>query len=422
MRKDAVVIGSGALGSASAFWLAKRGLDVVLVDRFDLVSQTSPRAAGLAQKVQVDDVLADLAIRGVDALLGFEELTGAPLDVILNGSIKVARTESDAAQLHAEIRRGAQLGVEIEQVGADEARRHAPWLHADGAALISYAPGDVYIEEPGTLPRAFVRALAALGGTSMANTEVTGFLLDGGSVRGVQTSRGTIEAPVVVDAAGAWTRIVGRLAGPRIPLFPARHQLCITEPLAGVSPTHPTVRVMDARVYVRPCRGGLMFGAYEPDPLMVDPAQRRPGFQIADLEFDIAPLRRKMAEVEEELGVFGDAPIAELRGGLPTMTPDGHFIVDRLPGICGVYVASGCNVGGLSISPPIGEDLSAWIVGGGDRPPTLAPLRIDRFGDLYEDEERLRADCFQTYAHKYDEDEVADRRPAGIATEGARKP
>jgi glycine/D-amino acid oxidase-like deaminating enzyme len=421
MQKDAVVIGSGALGSASAFWLAKRGLDVVLVDRFDLVSQTSPRAAGLAQKVQVDDVLADLAIRGVDALLGFEALTGTPLDVVVNGSIKLARTAADAEQLIAEVRRGVQLGVPIEEVSASEARRHAPWLHPDDALLLSYTPTDVYLEEPGTLPRAFVQALTDLGGAALSNTEVTGFVLDDGQIRGVETSRGTFEAPVVVDAAGAWTRIVGRLAGPRIPLYPARHQLCITEPLAEVSPTDPTVRVMDARVYVRPCRGGLMFGAYEPDPLMVDPAQRAPGFQIADLEFDIEPLRRKMAEVEAELPVFGGAPIAELRGGLPTMTPDGHFIVDRLPGLGGLYVASGCNVGGLSISPPIGEDLSAWIVGGGDRPPTLEALRIDRFGDRYEDEDVLRAHCFQTYAHKYDVDEVADRRPAGVATEGEQE-
>ena len=86
--------------------------------------------------------------------------------------------------------------------------------------------------------------------------------------------------------------------------------------------------------------------------------------------------------------MFGDAPIAELRGGLPTMTPDGHFIVDRLPGTGGLYVASGCNVGGLSISPPIGEDLAGWIVAGGERPRTLETLRIDRFDDRYEDEER----------------------------------
>jgi glycine/D-amino acid oxidase-like deaminating enzyme len=418
---DAVVIGSGALGTASAFWLARRGLDVVLVDRFDLVSQTSPRAAGLAQKVQVDDVLAELAIRGVDALLGFEDLTGRRLEVTVNGSVKVARTEVDAEQLHEEIRRGRQLGVAIAEVDAAEARRHVPWLIADDALLVGYAPDDIYMEDPGTLPRAFIAALADLGGTALANTEVTGFVLDGGTVQGVETSRGTIETPVVVDAAGAWTRIVGRRAGVGIPLYPARHQLCITEPLAEVRSTHPTVRVMDARVYVRPCRGGLMFGAYEPDPLMVDPAHRPPGFQIADLEFDIEPLRRKMAEVRAEMPLLCDAPIAELRGGLPTMTPDGHFIVDRLPRMGGLYVASGCNVGGLSISPPIGEDLASWIVAGGDRPRTLEALRVDRFDDRYEDDEALRADCFQTYAHKYDPDEVVARRPAGVATEGGEE-
>src|SRR4051795_5329835 len=116
MKTDAVVIGSGALGAAPAFWLGKRGADGVPVDRFDLVSQTSPRAAGLAQKVQVDDVLAELAIRGVEALLGFDELTGRPLDVVVNGSVKVARTPADADQLQEEIRRGGELGVEIGEV------------------------------------------------------------------------------------------------------------------------------------------------------------------------------------------------------------------------------------------------------------------------------------------------------------------
>ncbi len=243
-------------------------------------------------------------------------------------------------------------------------------------------------------------------------------MLEDGTVRAVETSRGRIEAPIVVDAAGAWTRIVGRQAGVSIPLYPARHQLAITEPLAEVEPTHPTVRIMDARAYARPCRGGLMFGAYEPDPLMVDPAQRAPGFQIADLEFEMGPIERALPSFAKELPLLVGAPIAELRGGLPTMTPDGHFIVDRLPGLAGLYVASGCNVGGLSISPPIGEDLSAWIVDGGDRPRTLEPLRIDRFDDRYEDEDRLRADCFETYAHKYDPDEVADRPHAGVATQG----
>ena len=72
------------------------------------------------------------------------------------------------------------------------------------------------------------------------------------------------------------------------------------------------------------------------------------------------------------------------------MTPDGHFLIDRLPGVAGFYVASGCNVGGLSISPPIGEDLADWIVAGGERPPPLAPFRIDRFDGRFASDAELR--------------------------------
>src|SRR6476469_3373247 len=96
---DAVVIGSGALGAATAFHLAQHGRRVVLLDRFDLASQSSARAAGLSQQVQVDDVLAGLAVRGAEALIRFAALTGVELEVVVNGSVKVARLEHDAEQL-----------------------------------------------------------------------------------------------------------------------------------------------------------------------------------------------------------------------------------------------------------------------------------------------------------------------------------
>ena len=65
------------------------------------------------------------------------------------------------------------------------------------------------------MPRAFVLALQDLGGTALANTEVTGFVLGDGRVTGVETSGGRIDASIVVDAAGAWTRLIGGLAGQR---------------------------------------------------------------------------------------------------------------------------------------------------------------------------------------------------------------
>ena len=75
------------------------------------------------------------------------------------------------------------------------------------------------------------------------------------------------------------------------------------------------------------------------------------------------------------------------------MTPDGCHIVDRVPGVDGFYVTSGCCVGGLSISPAVGEVLADWVVDG--QPPIdLSPLSLDRFGAELQSEERLNEACF----------------------------
>ena len=106
---DAVVIGSGSLGSSTAFYLSKSGKKVALVDKFDLTSQTSPRAAGMAMQIQIDDVLAEIAIGSIKKLIAFKDETGEDLSVHVSGSIKYARTPQDAAQVYAEVERGKQL-------------------------------------------------------------------------------------------------------------------------------------------------------------------------------------------------------------------------------------------------------------------------------------------------------------------------
>src|SRR5581483_3123550 len=183
-------------------------------------------------------------------------------------------------------------------------------------------------------------------------------------------------------------------------IVPTRHQLYITRPLPGVLPTQPIVRVLDVNVYVRPERGGLMLGGYEPDPLQVDARALPPGFQIADLALDLTPLRRLTEAVSAQFPLLRAAEIAELRGGLPTMTADGRHIVDQVPGMRGFFVASGCCVGGLSISPAVGEALARWVVDGVP-PLDLSPLRLERFGAELHDEARLRQACLWRYAHHY---------------------
>ena len=136
-----------------------------------------------------------------------------------------------------------------------------------------------------------------------------------------------------------------------------RHQLMITEPLPGVANSQPITRIVDANVYVRPDRGGLMLGGYEVDPKPVDVSQLPSSFRIEDLELDLSVLKRLAGLVKDQFPIFQtDVPLREHRGGLPTMTTDGEHILGEAPGVKGLYILGGCNVGGLSISPALGEE------------------------------------------------------------------
>jgi glycine/D-amino acid oxidase-like deaminating enzyme len=266
---------------------------------------------------------------------------------------------------------------------------------------VNFSPTDLYLE-PSQIPHGYARAAERVGAQMLPHTLVTGIVLRGDALVGVETEHGTIRCETVVDAAGAWLRAVAALAGARVPMIPTRHQLLITEPIDGVDPMQPITRIIDANVYVRPDAGGLMLGGYEADPVQYDPAALPPRFDIADLELDLQVLRRLADRVREQLPIFQRIPreigVRVHRGGLPTMTVDGEHTVGPVPGVRGLYVAGGCCVGGLSIAPAIGEILAAWIIDG--KPPIdLSALAPGREGDL--DEEALRAACRLRYAHHY---------------------
>jgi glycine/D-amino acid oxidase-like deaminating enzyme len=375
MRADAVVVGAGAFGASVAFHLAQRGRDVALVDRHDLVSQTSPRAAGLAVQVRDEPSFARLAQRSVEKIVAFEQETGVALAHSQAGSLAIARTPEHALHVERHVELGRRTGLEVALVSSSDAAALAPFIDPRSALAISHTPSDLHLDEPGDLPRAYVKAGRGLGVELLPRTAVEAVELDGGAVARVITTRGAIETGCLVDTAGAWAGAVTDLVGVPLPIVAARHQLFVTAPLPGIRREHPSVRVVDANVYTRPANGGLMLGGYEADPLAVDAGEVE---DVDEVALDFEPLRRLAAAVEPVFGCLAAAPIAELRGGLPTLTADGLFILDRLPGLRGFYVVAGCNVGGLSTSPAIGEAMADWIADGRPRI-DLRPFRLARF-------------------------------------------
>jgi glycine/D-amino acid oxidase-like deaminating enzyme len=398
---DVVVVGSGAFGASAAYHLARRGARVVVLERSRLASQTSPRAAGLTSQVRATPALTRLAHRAVEKLAAFTSETGQPLRFTRSGALKIARTERDAEQLGREVARGSAAGVEIDLVSVAEARRRLPILRERGIVAVTWSPTDCNVE-PSELPIGYCRAASSYGAVLLPDTPATGFEIGPGGVEGVRTPRGTIATRAVVDAAGGWARLVASALGGPLAVVPTRHQLLITEPIPGVGPEFPIARVIDANVYVRHERGGLMLGGYEADPVQPDVAALPPSFEMADLPLDIEVLWRLARSVSEQFPIFQDPTIrvAEHRGGLPTLTVDDRYLVGPLPGVTGAWVMSGCCVGGLSASPALGEAMAEWILDGAPAL-DLSEISTARFAARDFDEIELRERCRQAYATHY---------------------
>jgi glycine/D-amino acid oxidase-like deaminating enzyme len=398
-KADTIVIGSGGLGAATAYYLSKRGLNVVLIDKRDIGSQTSPRAAGMVSCVRKSDLMISLIKDACRKIEAFTEETGQPLDWVHSGSLKIARRPQDAEVIKADLERGRRMGLDVEPISPEQASRLNPFLKPTGVVAAMRIGDDRYFD-PAQVAIGFARAAAAKGTTVLPKTDVLSVNITASKVTGVTTAKGIIEGPIVVDAAGAWTRQVAEASGISVPLVPTRQQLIVTEPLDGARADLPMVRIMDAAVYMRPCQGGLLWGVYEETPRFFDMQSLGANFDIKDMPLDIEVLRSAALEVEDQLPILQTAKVREFRGGIPTMTADGHHILGPASGATGFYFASGCNVAGLSISPTIGEALATWII---DGKPTvdLSPMAVTRFKDQSWSEPELQREAAWQYRHFY---------------------
>ena len=342
--------------------------------------------------------MVKLVNEAVETLAAFESVTGRSIRFHRVGAMRVMLSEAGETQMRRNAALAQSFGVKVEFLSRDEAERRAPHFRAAGARAILFSPEDGYFHPP-LVAREFAAAAGEMGVTLAPGTAVTGFLHEGGRIRGVRASGGVIESPVVVDAAGAWTRLLADEVGIRIPIIPTRHQLFITDRSRGSS------RIIrssgfTSQVYTRPEQGGLMLGGYEDHPLQVDMRKEPEGFQIRDLPLDVGVLWGLAGEVAAHFPALRGAKLHEHRGGLPTISPDGDHIVGPVGTLGGFYIASACNVGGLSISASVGRALADLIVDGSSQP-DLGRMSVERFRGHDLDEAALRAACIRAYARKY---------------------
>lgn len=398
-RTRVAIVGGGILGCAAAYHLARAGVrDVLVLERDELNAATTSQAAGLVGQLRtsrvksaiVGQTLADITALEAEGLVsGFRR----------TGSLRLALTPEREAELREQVGAARGFGVDATLVGADDVRRLAPGVEVPDHRPAAWMPNDGYAE-PYTLATAYATAARRLGVTFATGCEVRGLRLDAGRARGVTTRDGDVEAEAVVIAAGAWTGAMAARAGMAVPAFPVRHQAWVTAPMDWLGPAFPVVRVPDRLAYLRPEVGGLMLGFFETTPLGVDVATR-PDFSVTETPRDGNVLTAHAPALMEVVPGLGEAPVINGTAGVPTYTPDGHFVVGALPGVAGCFVATGCCAHGIAGSGGVGRALAEAVTG---EPATLdpAPMAPGRFGARAWDPAWVRVASEETYAHYYD--------------------
>jgi hypothetical protein len=215
---DVVIIGGGVTGLSSAFWLAKAGRDVLVVEKGIVGWEASGRNGGLASLRGDDTPVVPIAAESLQLWPTMDDELGYPTEWVGKGRAVIALDEERMATLTGSARRWAALDIPVRVVTPAELRELVPCLTPSVVGgLYSSRAGHA---NPQRTSQAFAWAILDRGGRIYQQTTVTGIRVVKGKVMGVETTRGPIAAETVVSCAGPQTAHVGKWVGLEIPIAP----------------------------------------------------------------------------------------------------------------------------------------------------------------------------------------------------------
>ncbi len=366
---DVVIIGGGVIGGAVAWSLARRGINVTIVEAGRIGRGASWASAGvLAPEWSAHDppaltTLAEDSLASWEDWVGeLEEHTGIGLNFRRDGLLNLW-VDPDAAHLPPELAVECPPDQRGERLSAAEVRKLEPLLTGPIAGGVLYSQ-DGQVDNPRLAP-ALIRAASDLGARVLTDSPVASWLGTAGRCTGVRTLNGLeISAGAVLIAAGAWSGPLAKASGVTLPVEPWRGQM-----LAFDTPARPFRHIVFC--------GELVLVARPHGPLVVGTTLEKVGF---DSRVTLAGLHHILARAERIAPGLGDLPLARSWAGLRPGSPDGLPYLGPVPGWEGLFAATGHGRKGIILAPITGE-LMARAVLDGVIDPRLAPCLPSRVVD-----------------------------------------
>ena len=344
-----VVIGGGAMGTSIAFHLAEAGVrDVLLLERSDLGSGSTCKAAGGVRAQFSDPINIALGARGLEAFEAFATRPGQEIDLRQPGYLFLLTSEQQVEAYEESARVQNAMGVQTRMLTPAQAAALNPAIDASDVIAASFHARDGYCT-PESVVLGYSIAARRLGATVRSHVTVTGIEHRDGEITAVLTDHGPVRTSTVVCAAGAWSRQVGAMAGVDLPIDPLRRQILVTEPLPyslATLVTHRTPMTIDAATTFYFHREGpsILLGMSFRD--------ESPGFKW---DYSEAWLPDLMGAMERRAPALLDVGIAHRWVGMYEVTPDHNALVGEASAVSRFLYACGFSGHGFLQSPAIGE-------------------------------------------------------------------
>lgn len=372
---DVIIIGAGIMGCATALELSKRGLKVALLEKDSLGVGSSGKSSAIIRQHYSNELTARMALHSLRVFQNFAERVGGECGFTPSGFVAIV-AEKDQAGLEANVALQKSLGIQTQIISSADLHDLMPALDITDLVSAVYEAESGYAD-PYLTVTSYAAAAKRAGTQLFLDTPVTGIRLDDGKVAGVDTPRGALNAPTVLNSTGAWSAQVAQMAGISVPINSCRVQVAFFRRPAGHEAPHPVFADFIRATYFRSETGGLtLVGLIDPDEAdaIVDPDNFGEGVDD-DFVLDAG---------ERLIGRYPAMAQSQVTGGyaaLYAITPDWHPIVDELIPDSGLYICAGFSGHGFKLGPAVSVMAADMLTGASDPLFDRHLFRLNRYAE-----------------------------------------
>lgn len=369
---EAVVIGGGVIGCSIAYQLTKIGMkDIVLLEKDAIGYGSSGRSSAVVRNHYSNRPTTEIAWKALQMLETFDEGTGENSGFVNTGYI-ISVPEDKEEGFEHNLKIAQDVGVDTWEITPQEACELHPLLNTEGITRAAYERRSGYADPHG-LTQSFAN-LAKRGGCEIKQgTKVTRVRHEGGKILGVDTDKGAIDSPIVIDAAGPWSRGIAEQVNLQLPLRLTRQQIVYFQANFNYGNEYPVVKDASLQIYFRAGGNNIaLCGSGVDNPAPVDPDSYK---ETADTDFT----EKISGLLAKRMPQFADAGVHHTLAGLYTVSPDWNPILDRSDEVEGFYYAVGFSGHGFKLSPMVGLLMAELIAEGGFKTMDASPFGLRRF-------------------------------------------